>query len=368
MCKNCDFMFWKTLGLRSLRKNETAPAGPKLGFKNKSRGGIGLQNEIRLHLWRRPWCRQLKWASDHSWHSKRCTKSEHKWNRTRSIHDDMICNTDYKRITCILFLKLIKAFVLTIEYGVFLRDLLPPTRTWRFSTPKYSTNYKSTYILLACLHGVFHCGLIVAFGRLWLFICWVTLKKATFFNVTQKIKATIDQKPQFGHNEMRHVNRLYVYHDLYIYSGYICALMFCAFLLRDFNQYSIRDSMQCSLLVCEQSNSWHGGLPTYTTAIGRCFRSLLWTAQRSCSPLVEAAQHSCSPLPKSFNVTLFWGHILVYWTFFVVSGVFKGKRARHLPRPPLFGPPPLRCYARKFSEFFMKNFLFTHVMYYKADH
>jgi len=26
--------------------------------------------------------------------------------------------------------------------------------------------------------------------------------------VTQKIKATIDQKPQLGHNEMRHVNSL----------------------------------------------------------------------------------------------------------------------------------------------------------------
>jgi len=49
---------------------------------------------------------------------------------------------------------------------------------------------------------------IVAYGRLWLFICWVTLKKVTLLNVTQKIKVTIDQKPQFGHNEMRHVNRL----------------------------------------------------------------------------------------------------------------------------------------------------------------
>jgi len=61
---------------------------------------------------------------------------------------------------------------------------------------------------IASLHGAFHCGQIVAFGRLWLFICWVTLKKATLLNATQKIKATIDQKPQFGHNEMRHVNRL----------------------------------------------------------------------------------------------------------------------------------------------------------------
>jgi len=36
------------------------------------------------------------------------------------------------------------------------------------------------------------------------------LKKATLLNVTKKIKVTIDQKPQLGHNEMRHVNRLFV--------------------------------------------------------------------------------------------------------------------------------------------------------------
>ena len=36
--------------------------------------------------------------------------------------------------------------------------------------------------------------------------------------------------------------------------------------------------------------------------------------------------------------------------------------------PPLFGGPPLRCYACKFSLLLMKNLLFTHIMYYKADH
>ena len=50
------------------------------------------------------------------------------------------------------------------------------------------------------------------------------------------------------------------------------------------------------------------------------------------------------------------------------NGVFKGRRARHLPRAPLFGGPPLRCYARKFSLVLVKNLLFTHIMYYKADH
>jgi len=48
----------------------------------------------------------------------------------------------------------------------------------------------------------------VVFGRLWLSIYCVTLEKATLLSVTQKIKATIDQKPQLGHNEMCHVNRL----------------------------------------------------------------------------------------------------------------------------------------------------------------
>jgi len=34
------------------------------------------------------------------------------------------------------------------------------------------------------------------------------LKKATLLCVARKIKATIDQKPQLGHNEMCHVNSL----------------------------------------------------------------------------------------------------------------------------------------------------------------
>jgi len=50
------------------------------------------------------------------------------------------------------------------------------------------------------------------------------------------------------------------------------------------------------------------------------------------------------------------------------SGVFKGRRARHFPRAPPFWGPPLRCYVRKFSLVLMKNLLFTHIMYYKADH
>ena len=52
----------------------------------------------------------------------------------------------------------------------------------------------------------------------------------------------------------------------------------------------------------------------------------------------------------------------------IASGVFKGRRARHLPRAPPFWGPPLRCYARKFSLFLMKILVFTHIMYYKADH
>jgi len=42
------------------------------------------------------------------------------------------------------------------------------------------------------------------------------------------------------------------------------------------------------------------------------------------------------------------------------SGVFKGRKTK--------GVAPLRCYARKFSLFLMKNLIFTHIMYYRADH
>ena len=52
----------------------------------------------------------------------------------------------------------------------------------------------------------------------------------------------------------------------------------------------------------------------------------------------------------------------------VASGVFKGRRARHLPLASPFLGPPLKCDERKFSLFLMKNLLFTHIMYYKADH
>ena len=55
-------------------------------------------------------------------------------------------------------------------------------------------------------------------------------------------------------------------------------------------------------------------------------------------------------------------------TILMLSGVFKGRRVRHLPRAPLFGGPPLTCYARKFSLFLMKNLLFTHIMYYTLQY
>jgi len=47
----------------------------------------------------------------------------------------------------------------------------------------------------------------------------------------------------------------------------------------------IRDSLQCSLRVCEQSNSWHDSLQTYITVIGQ-FPVAHVNVQRSCSPLV----------------------------------------------------------------------------------
>ena len=39
----------------------------------------------------------------------------------------------------------------------------------------------------------------------------------------------------------------------------------------------------------------------------------------------------------------------------IASGVFKGRRARHLPRALPFWGPPLRCYARKLSLCLVKN-------------
>jgi len=36
--------------------------------------------------------------------------------------------------------------------------------------------------------------------------------------VTQKIKATIDQKAEFGHNEMRHVNGLRVFNSVLLFA------------------------------------------------------------------------------------------------------------------------------------------------------
>jgi len=44
-----------------------------------------------------------------------------------------------------------------------------------------------------------------------------------------------------------------------------------------------------------------------------------------------------------------------------------GERGTCFGPPPFWGPP-LRCYARKFFLVLMKNLLFTHIMYYKADH
>jgi len=50
------------------------------------------------------------------------------------------------------------------------------------------------------------------------------------------------------------------------------------------------------------------------------------------------------------------------------SGVFKGRRARNLPRASPFWRLPLRYYAHKFSLFMVKDVLFTHVMFYKANY
>jgi len=50
-------------------------------------------------------------------------------------------------------------------------------------------------------------------------------------------------------------------------SGNVSALMFCAFLLLDFKQYSIRDSMQCTCL--RLAYSLHQRFPTWGTCTPR---------------------------------------------------------------------------------------------------
>ena len=47
------------------------------------------------------------------------------------------------------------------------------------------------------------------------------------------------------------------------------------------------------------------------------------------------------------------------------SGVFNGRRARHLPRAPPFRS---RCFARTFSSCLMKNVLSTQITYSEAGH
>jgi len=50
----------------------------------------------------------------------------------------------------------------------------------------------------------------------------------------------------------------------------------------------------------------------------------------------------------------------------VTSDVFKGRRERHLPRPPQF-MGPLRCFTRRFSSVLVKHLLSTHKIYSEAD-
>ena len=47
-----------------------------------------------------------------------------------------------------------------------------------------------------------------------------------------------------------------------------------------------------------------------------------------------------------------------------ISGGFKWRRARHLPRVPFSGAPP----RSKNSSFLMKNVLGTHIIWSESDH
>jgi len=55
------------------------------------------------------------------------------------------------------------------------------------------------------------------------------------------------------------------------------------------------------------------------------------------------------------------------WSMPPVGCLRGGERGTCLG-PPLFGGPPLRCYACKFSLYLVKKLLSTQIMYYKADH
>jgi len=74
-----------------------------------------------------------------------------------------------------------------------------------------------------------------------------------------------------------------------------------------------------------------------------------------------------TPIAHSFCEGCMWHDLHI--TMVTASCVFKGRRARYLPRAPPFWGPPSRCFARKFSLFLAKNLLSTHIIiYYKADH
>jgi len=65
-----------------------------------------------------------------------------------------------------------------------------------------------------------------------------------------------------------------------------------------------------------------------------------------------------------------WQWLAVHFkieTLYPVVCLKGGERGSCLG-PPLFGVPPFRWYAHKFSLFLMKNLLFIHIICYKADH
>jgi len=95
----------------------------------------------------------------------------------------------------------------------------------------------------------------------------------------------------------------------------------------------------------------------------------IWTDESQCSQSFDPGL-DCKVL-----VNLSFGSMVKIWPALLCvtsnvrgksSGVFKGRRARHLLRAlPFCPPPPFRCYAHEFSLFLVKNVLSTHP---KADH
>jgi len=88
--------------------------------------------------------------------------------------------------------------------------------------------------------------------------------------------------------------------------------------------------------------------------------------ERSLESMIMKEFLSCNHKGASMGDGKF-PRIQEYIPFFITSGVFKGRRPRHLHRLPFLGPP--RSVSRvNFLYFLVKNLLYTHIIYSQPDH